>query len=120
MPVWQQAAGGHPQPVQSGAHWPAHQPPQYMQHSAQGVPQQVPGWPAQHHPGFVQQPAGMPSGLVMPSNPRPTLAPLPDDADPDATHVSGTSLAVPPLPPAGGDADSTVAGATMPPGGPRR
>lgn len=123
MPVWQQAAGGHAQPGQSGAHWPAHQPPQYMQHSAQGVPQQVPGWPAQHHPGFVQQPAGMPSGLVMPSNPRPTLAPLPDDADPDATHVSGTSLAVPPLqpsPPAGGDADSTVVGATMPPGGPRR
>jgi serine/threonine-protein kinase len=124
-------------PVQpSGAGWPAQPPAGYA------PPPRHPGWPA---------PADMPSGLVMPSHPRPGLAPLPDDADPDATHVSGTSLAIPPLQPlpliqpgqamppapaaqpqqplqpahparpaAGGDADSTVVGATTPPGGARR
>lgn len=141
MPAWQAA-----QP--SGAGWPAQ--PQ----AGNAQPPQHPGWPA---------PADMPSGLVMPSHPRPGLAPLPDDADPDATHVSGTSLAIPPLqalqplpppasvqplqplqplqsqpptqpmpamqpmppaqpaqPDAGGDADTTVVGATTPPGGTRR
>jgi len=127
---------------QSGAGWPAPPRAGYTQ------PPQPPGWPA---------PADMPSGLVMPSHPRPGLPPLPDDADPDATHVSGTGLAIPPLqamqplpplqpmqpmqplqpppptqampaphpaqparPSAGGDADSTVVGATTPPGGTRR
>lgn len=105
----------------SGARWPApaqpgHVPPQPM---PPAIPQPQPphGWPA---------PADMPSGLVMPSQPRPALAPLPDDADPDATHVSGTGLPVPPLPvppspqQPSGDADSTVVGATTPPGGTRR
>lgn len=127
MPVWQQPAPGGTWPAPSGAHWQTQppqppQPPQYVPHSAQGTPQQGAAWPPQPVPGAVQQPAwpaaaGVPPGLVMPSQPRP-LAPLPDDADPDATHVSGTSLPVPP--PAGGDADSTVVGATTPPGGTRR
>lgn len=112
-----------PQTAPSGAGWPAQPIPPAPQHSR---PATMPNWPA---PGTQ---AGMPSGLVMPSQPRPALAPLPDDADPDATHVSGTGRPVPPLQPmaprppvapqpqAGADADSTVVGATTPPGGTRR
>lgn len=83
MPAWPRHAAPHPAaaPAQaSGAGWPA-PPPGYA------PPIQHPGWPA---------PPDMPSGLVMPSQPRPGWAPLPDDADPDATHVSGTSLPIPP------------------------
>lgn len=151
-PAQQPSVAGHAQA--SGSGWPAAshlmqtpgqppgQPPyltgqQPGQHAAPSA-----GWPTPAQPGHAQHqpqphsgsapPADLPSGLVMPSNPRPALAPLPDDVDPDATHVSGTSLAVPPLAPPpsmqprqaelpkDGDADSTVVGATMPPGGIRR
>ncbi len=144
MPAWQapppgpwQGQTGHNQALPSGAHWPAQPavqapPGAPWQHAQSGAAWPAPPYPASPaapaqqaaqqpvQPAQPGHPGGAPSGLVMPSQPRPAWATLPDDTDPDATNISGTGL--PPLPPdsappaAPADGDATVAGTTPPRG----